>query len=182
MDERQVITIPLEAGDALRVSLASEEEISRMSDLRAIERIDELRDAARTAAGMGLEVEARTMYANACDIVEHNLLVPETIGEYADMLESQGLEEPAAEYRAWHEEFTDMLAQYDLPAKGYEERQRAEVAQERLDPKMAPPTTGASRPRERLGDAVAEAEAASRSLGETPSHRHLTLVEGRGAQ
>lgn len=181
MEEIHVIAIPQEAKGAMQVRLASEEEISRMSDLQAIEKVDELRGAARSAAGMGLDEEARTLYANACDIVEHNLIVPETIGEYADLLEAQGLVEPAAEYRAWHEEFMANLAEYNLPARGYEERLRAEVAQGKESAKEHGLPTHANDSRERLGTAMAEAQQAAHGLAPSSSQR-LMPAETRGVQ
>ena len=182
MDERQTITIAQRAGEAQRVSLSTPEEIECMSDLQAIERIDELRAAARMAESLGLEVEARTLYANACDIVEHNLIVPETIGEYADLLESQGLSDIAAGYRTWHKEFTEALAQYDLPARGYEARLRIEATRQYKRADASSRTHSPEGSRERIGDAVTQARSASQSLGQAPSRELPSPVPGRGLQ
>lgn len=178
MEELQEVVIQRPGGDPLRVGLAMPEEIWRMSDIRAIEKIDELREAARVAAAAGLEEESRALYASACDIVEHNLIAPETIGEYADLLDSQGLSGPAADYRAWHAELMGKLAEYDLPKPAYEERLRAEVVQRRQHARPQARAHGQAGARERLGEVAAQARSASHSLGE---HSSRGLPEpGRG--
>lgn len=109
--------------------LATQREIAGMSDVQAITKIDELRAAAREAGDAGLTQPARALYVNACDIAENNLIGTDVIAEYADFLEGIGMPEFAAEYRTWHQEFTDVLASYGLPVEGYEDRLRAEAAQ-----------------------------------------------------
>jgi hypothetical protein len=180
MEERQIIMISRGLGEPRGVSLATKEEIQRMGDLQAIAKIDELRDAAKEAENVGLVGEACTLYANACDIVENNLIVPEVIGEYADMLEAHGMSEQAADYRAWHEEFTKVLAEYDLPARGYEARLRDQVAQASQGAAGRDNPGEQSVRRERLGDAVAQAQSAARAI-EAPAGHALPSVTRAGA-
>lgn len=130
---------------------------------------------------LGGLAERQADYANACDIVEHNLIVRETIGEYEDLLESQGLAEPAAEYRTWHEEFMASLAEFNLPARGYEAQLRAEVAQRKEPVKDPVLPTHARNHRERLSTAMAEAQQAAHGLA-SPSSPRLMPAETRGVQ
>lgn len=162
---------------APRTKLATPEEISLMSDLQALAKVDELRQAAREAAADGHPQEAFTLYANACDVAENNLVCVDVIAEYADALEEHGHHGLSGEYHEWHDNLTNAMADYGLPFPGYEDRLRAEAAQASQAPQgiQAPQSEGK---RERLADAASHARAAAAlASGQPPTRGHLPSRE-----
>lgn len=142
--------------------LATQTEISHMSDVDAVGRIDLLRESAHEASSLGEDQAARAMLNNAVQIAESNYVCTDVITEYADFLEEHGLPEYASEYRALHQELTDMLADHGLPSKEYEHR----LHQEAEDLRERPQATVHELESERLDDVAAQSVAAASQLME----------------
>lgn len=159
----------LRDGGTLTAILATPSEIGHMSDAQALAKIDQLREASRTADASGRTREARAMLHNATQVADANYVGIEVVAEYADFLEGYGFPEYAAEYRRHHQELTEMLAGHGGPFPAYEKRLREERR------------GGPSREGQRGLDGVLgqARSAASGTGGPRQPTNHLRLVGGR---